>query len=86
MIVDQGTDKELNLSVDLPKNTEVVWFYDGTSVDFDDPEYTSLEYWDRMSDRTIYIVREPDDETLERHQKLYDELVEKLNLEQAEEE
>ena len=61
--------------VTVPKNVECTWIYDGSSVMFDDPGYTALTHWDRMSDKTAYIVRDPDEKTNEKYREAYENLL-----------
>lgn len=75
VIADKGTERELTFDVTVPKNVECTWIYDGSSVMFDDPGYTALTHWDRMSDKTAYIVRDPDEKTNEKYREAYENLL-----------
>ncbi|MBQ7624656.1 MAG: hypothetical protein IJS65_05230 [Clostridia bacterium] len=75
MITDNGTEDELSVSVTLPKNTECSYVCDDPLLSFDDPGYKTLTHWDRLSDRTFYYLRNPDEETVARYEKLVAEML-----------
>lgn len=82
VVADKGTEKELTVSATIPQNTECVYMYEGNSVYFNDPEYTTLAHWNRMDDAVMYVVREPDEELIARYQQAYQEVMDRMQSEQ----
>ena len=81
VVADKGTDRELIFDVNIQKNVECSILYEGESVMFDDPDYSTLSHWDRMSDKVAYIVRDPDEKIKEKYKEAYDEYLKKKSEE-----
>lgn len=70
-VVDHGTDHEFSRELTVPVNTEAGQMFGNTSaVCFDDADCETLSHWDRMSDKTLYIFTNPDNELTEKYQAL----------------
>lgn len=78
-IVDAGTDHEFSRQLTVPVNTEAgMAFGDVPVVFFNDPDGETLAHWDRMSDLTMYIFTNPDEELSARYRTLYDKVMQEL--------
>ncbi len=70
-VFDPGTENEIRYSFTIPENMNVMFSAgDKTTVEFDDPDGTTVSHWDRKSDLTRYIFTDPDEELLERYNNL----------------
>ena len=70
-VVDGGTDHEFSRALTVPTNSEAGQVFGDTPwVCFSDADCETLSHWDRMSDRTIYIFTNPDDELNDKYQAL----------------
>ena len=70
-VVDAGTDHAFSRELTVPVNTEAGQMFGNTSaVCFDDADCETLSHWDRMSDKTLYIFTNPDNELTEKYQAL----------------
>ena len=68
IIMDFNTDHEIKKTVTMPKNCECSFYAnDVPSVYFTDPQYTTVSHWDRLSDCTMYIVTNPNEELVKRY-------------------
>ncbi len=74
IVVNPGAKDEKTYTTTIPQNLDVFITPDVPYVMFDDPDFTTITSWDRMSDMTRYVVLNPDEELIER----YNELLEKL--------
>ncbi len=78
-VVDAGTDHEFSRELTVPVNTEAgQMFGDTPFVFFNDADCETLSHWDRMSDRTIYVFTNPDDELIQKHQALLDKVLQSM--------
>ena len=78
-IIDQGTDHEVVRTIAVPANTECVFpSLDVPYIYFDDPECTTISYWDRLSDKTYYIITNPIEEENERFEAAYEAALQQI--------
>ena len=77
--VDAGSDHAFSRTLTLPVNTEAgMVFGDVPVVFFNDPKGETLAHWDRMSDLTMYLFTNPDEELSAGFRTLYDKLMQEM--------
>lgn len=78
-VIDHGTDHEISRQLTVPVNTDAgMLFGDVPFVYFNDPDGETLTHWDRMSDLSLYIFTNPDEELTVRFQTLYDKVIQEM--------
>ena len=78
-VIDPGTDHEISRQLTVPVNTEAsTMFGDVPIVYFNDHDCETLSHWDRMSDLSIYIFTNPDEELIAKYQTLYEKAIQEM--------
>lgn len=71
--VDPGSDHEIDRQITVPVNTDAGMMFGYVPfVYFNDPDGETLSHWDRMSDLSLYIYTNPDEELTGKFQTLYE--------------
>lgn len=75
-VVDAGTDHAFGRALTVPTNTDAgVLYGDVPFVYFNDPHGETLSHWDRMSDLSLYVFTNPDEELTAKFQTVYEKVM-----------
>ena len=78
-MVDAGTDHAFSRALIVPTNTDAgVLYGDVPFVYFNDPHGETLSHWDRMSDLSLYVFTNPDEELTAKFQTVYEKVMREM--------